>query len=990
VQVRTELAPKALQIKEKLQNSADGIFQWVNESIRHLKSVAVYELDQSLKEMPVGLHSSYEKIFSRIARAEPAVQKKVQSALRWLAVSARPLTVRDLWTALRLEARGDRDVKALLEDCSSSSHTDEAIVDELYELLGPLLRISHSLSSGYYIQLIHPSLRVAVTVQDVGDNSAACAPYHFSESAAQVHCFQLCMDICAETALHHAVCLERSLPPLVDYAWSFWAYHCHRSGLLFDDAKLRTQFDKMVAGVSRDCLVFLNALVDFSSVSLVEMMQQLNELHSTMSVKLAQESLSPAVDAMVLVRKNIPIAFQLSEARKYTDADRLLRPEAPSPLETDQQDEPSGWATALKSKFASRPSSTLKLALDLVLAQRPQLVEHRAKATSVLTRASQCLRIVALRFSVEPVATTLKLRSNARSLSPIHLLARVANFMEECGNYPYWDITPPNIVYTRCFACSNDDRFFGPAKFVLQALDDGQTKVVWTEDRVRLLEKQSSLPSQITSEHKRHVQKIYQMPGHSHLVAQVTYSLFNFNMDVYGGLTQILLVNPMKEAHLRTSLLVARVSGSYTGPDELLASQAPESYYANEYQEFVRAIPQLIKLLFVRYVVALFEVFADLTQAAIALHIVKLKACANDLDFVGNLVQYSRLPGGLISPAHFVPGLILFCIRCRYMPWWTIYITQTTWQDLYLGLKHPAAFLNIDGNLTFRATILLTMKCKMLELLGLVVTTRSLFSLAPSSSGAHIAKSILCFNAFLLIERIAFRVSRSLVTAVATGRVMFSDADSVGGVVSFTFSFWFIHAFALMLHAGHVGMLQGLNGWWQFFALLSRVLLLILFSVYLGSVGSAIRMMLYPITLPLWLISRAFFASWAWILRIIGASTFLLMVALAVFFARQYWTDPYGLKDSLEGLQRAAQAIRLSIGPDMMMSLQEIGRGKLRDSKGDQYTSHERAVLRGTGPAPSNTRHSQLRQDPEVIQETHLGRLAVGNSSSSDTHLKID
>lgn len=88
-----------------------------------------------------------------------------------------------------------------------------------------------------------------------------------------------------------------------------------------------------------------------------------------------------------------------------------------------------------------------------------------------LLDATRSLRLVALRFAVNPVYAALIQKAGGSSFSPINALVYFAQILEETASFPYWHHLPESLDPAETFLCNNDDPQAGPAKFVLQSVE---------------------------------------------------------------------------------------------------------------------------------------------------------------------------------------------------------------------------------------------------------------------------------------------------------------------------------------------------------------------------------------------------------------------------------------------------------------------------------------------------------------------------------------
>jgi hypothetical protein len=963
VRRKPEFSDSVDEITTKLRTSADGIFQWINESVTYLESdhIEADGLSQTLVDLPVGLPSMYEKVLAQTLSKHEEVRFRVTAALRWLAVSARPLTAMELKNALAIEVALQAQERETPQEFGFSKEllklgpADEHAANYIHKLLGSLVQISPLRQGEYYVQLVHPSLKVFL-LSSLND-PPALSQFHFSSAEAHGHCAKVCMAVCSETTLTHAQACNRQLPPLVDYAWSYWSYHHHLSCDDLEKPHQKRRLNTMVENVSRDGIVFLNVLVGFASSPVVRLPDDGNELRATISLQHAQDSLLPAVQALEKVRTKAPMVAQnMQTALKDTARILLLQPDA---LPFDEQ--PSGrftFLTKLKARFTWSTSDTMSLQVTKAFQERPLLVQKAAADSIALWDMSQALRQVALRFSVDPIAAALAMDAGNSRFSPVHILSRIANLAEECGNLPYWDrrlLPTPNLDFTACFVCPPGDRFFGPAKFVLGALDDESVKVAWTEDRVKIREtKRAEDWALIGNEHRQHVREIHQLPGDSFIIASWTYDIFLGQETYRNGRRQVTLGGIAKQLHMQTKLHVGAPEDLVDSTPNTLARHAPQDFRENEYEYYVKAVPQLLCAMYVQYIMLLLQVFGQLSRQAIAQHAARLELAFRELAQAVLYVGAMFNPDAALSVWHVPLGLFIFWLRCRYIPWWAAFNCPHTWRELYLGLRHPAVFLNVDIAVGWRRWLWDWFRMVSSEMVNQVIIQIATAG-AQQNEVSPVACSYVIFTAFCQVQRSALSVAYALVTVVATGIIMFANEETAGGVVKFTFAYWALTIFNMVVTGIRTGLTQGTNTVVYLGAVFLQFCVIIAIITKADRIWQVVSWAFAPITVPFFLaskaISTALHFNWLPVIRIVGGTAFLLGTAVAVWWAHRWFVDPHNTKASLRALYQASQLARPALGRHDVRTVYQIANDDLL---------HSKAPSRQPSPRPSPRRSPNL------------------------------
>jgi ankyrin repeat protein len=120
------------QVERTLLDRSEGTFLWVGFAIAELlKKQTVFEVEQCLDDLPVGLPALYGRMFRHIA---PQDTEKVAQLLKWTILSARPLSLLEL---------------AIVIPCKATRlRSAEEVVRDLVTLCQPFLKIQPKAESG--------------------------------------------------------------------------------------------------------------------------------------------------------------------------------------------------------------------------------------------------------------------------------------------------------------------------------------------------------------------------------------------------------------------------------------------------------------------------------------------------------------------------------------------------------------------------------------------------------------------------------------------------------------------------------------------------------------------------------------------------------------------------------------------------------------------------------------------------------------------------
>jgi hypothetical protein len=1004
---KPQLGSKGQDIVQKLQSGAQGMFQWVSASVGHLlKDVhAPEDVDRSLEDLPEGLTSTYSRMFQRIAKMAPFLQFRVKVVLRWLAVSARPLTALELKVAIMLED----NPQAAMNFIKGDKYNYAKLAQELRTLLEDLIQVDQLENSTHSIQLAHPSLRKSLTSEISLDNQAI-TPFKFSEEKAHRGCALACMQLIQHSAFSHTNAFGISQAPLVEYAWEFWAYHFKLSSISLRDNDFERAFNAMILDITCDGMAFLGALADFASSPLERVRGVEGDLAYIVSLQHAQESILPSMKALEFVRSKTPLSMELVKAREIVSRSTY----SANPVTKAYQ--VGSWlerrATNFRIKVLRTQSAVMNLRTDDHLAKNVQLKSSVQPTMAALWDAARKLRIVALRFAVNPVYGALIAKAGGYTFSPIHFLVYIAGLLEECGNYPYWEDLPPPFDIVEPFICGPRDPFAGAARFVLHSFEH-RYPVLQEADTVpevarepspkpgprhRRARSHSPRPDPrdvgayqtISADDRRRVQALQEMPGHKYLTAGVAYQLFHVGDDDWLKF----LVDPLKNVHMDKVLLLKEDKEYpvlWEDPRKRLMRHAPQSLQNSPLTHYIRSLPVTLRLMFVRFFTDVAEVFGRFSRHALAMHFSRVETAKEELKEVKMYLQRLQNPDDPVMLWHFAPAFVLFWLRSRFIPTFGAHFSPHPWKEFLFSYNHPAAYLDWQDSKTVWSW------CKWtLNYLCARTLTISTLSVGLALQKGKIRDAFNIFGTFSIIcqlERSIFSICFVAATLVASARVIFVDEASTVAVANFSFYYW-VNTFAIMcISCFQMGMLTHVSAWWQFTIwLLSHLALTIVWVLYSRVVCRflvrALRRLLYHLTWPIWLVLKAAMEAYVPILKGVGIFLFVYAGFLAMYWMSRWIRDPYDTKSSRSGLEDARRIARSTVKPDQRKRIGLYPLGSTieasEDEKGFRLSVRAPTLDRendkkGKGNSTSDENEQQLII-PEMTGEERVGRFFGGGA----------
>ncbi|KKK19651.1 hypothetical protein ARAM_001652 [Aspergillus rambellii] len=1019
---KPRLLVKEETIVKSLHDGAHGMFQWVNSAFEHLKYVEdPRDIEQSLNGIHKDLIDTYDKIFERLGqdRAEFEI-RRIRVFLQFLAVSATPVSSADVKIAglaaecLYQEAveggskkecarRTEESLKTLLDyqQCSDSWDVAES---DMRACLGSVVDIC----SDGTLQFKHPSILRALTrIDPATSGSPESSIFKFSLEEAHLTIARICMTVCRSSTFIHSNVFVSTPVPMVAYAWNYWAYHFKKSKcVLLTEAQgvqlwslvqsnpavlqgvweaqqaLQEIFNRMVDGVSRDALLYLEALIDFISRPLRAVPGRFSDREYVLCLQRAQESLLRPTEDLCSLRKAPydSFAYNLSGDRALVTG--ALAKETPDPLAaTNLRHKAVDAAAQAKSKLLGPSSSVFRLHLDDYL-QSNQAVPRPSGPSRLLLDVARDLRRVALRFAVDPIYSALLATASGSSFSPLHPLVHVAQLLEECGQYPYWEPLPIATDHMGYFICPADDLEYAPAKFVLHCFEwrsakrDGSemTPIQPTTHKLKARPSPSGHRLvRVSTENREQVRRLHQITADKYFAAQLSYAVFQ--ADEKNGWINYLITNPLRNMHMKTSLLITEIRDSQMSndPASILNHYAPTEVHETQMGAFLRSVPRLLPVYFVHYVVLLLEAFGRVARQTLSAHFTKIQIAYVELQQVTGFLWRAFTPGNLppLKSKYFAAAVALFLLRCRYFHSWGSYFWFHPWTQFSYAYKHPAVYLDMQNEFHFWRCCWRLVLYFVTSLSG---TTSMGFTMMPDLNDTptgHISMVYAIFHSFCTIERSLFAFTAVVATLIASASVMLYDLETLIQIYSFSLAFWLNLGFEISLGGMQIALPARLQGWTGILMTLAiRVAVYYLVVRYFVTVSRFFTF----VSRPFWLVMLAF---WKYFLnnsialaKGIGTLCILLMAYKAFWTMHKFIWDPYGIEDSLKALLSASHNARATLNAGQAGNLRRIGWYPLGIRVAEPTENIEQHAITERGQPYANV---PLRQAVSGLQESVAG-----------------
>lgn len=998
-----ELILKKPQLKEKediimvsLRDRAQGMFQWVNAALEHLKYIEdPNDTESSLNGIRGELIDTYENVLKHFAmEKDDERQSRIRTSLQFLAVCGTAVSPMDIKIAYLVKQRPEE----ILFNITNPKHgqtSTESSEKEIRVLLGSVVDIC----SDGTVQFQHPSMLRALTRVGSASDNPTTAKFKFSLEDAHAEICRICLLVCRATTFVHANAFTKYPTPLVEYAWNYWAYHLNLSKMGFvtsaerDNIKklaaldpnlkesatkqlnFQDDFDKMIDGVSRDTLLYLEALVDSLCRPLRAVGGHFSDREYVLSLQRAQESLLEPTRDLCTLRRLLPSSFKLQDTRRWVAnySSQAVKTTTSIARVHGAIETVSG----MKSKLMGDRSSVGRLYLDEYLKDHPQL-PRPSQSIKLLLDIARKLRLVALRFSVDPIYSSLLASAGGSSFSPLHPLIYAAQLFEESGRYPYWEALPPATDLMERFICQADDPEFAPAKFVLHCFEWREPHICddLSDDGhyVRATKALAIRPSpsghqltRVSTENKEQVRRLHQINAERFWGARFSYRIFH--SDRQGGWN--MLTNPLSNMHMKYSLLVEenQLGAIMEDPVQVLDNYAPTEVQEQPLKSFLKGLPYIFRSSLIQYTIYIFESFGRLARQAMATHFARIETAIKELAMVAAFVQRVYNPGALprVPWWYFIYGLLLYLLRCRYFPSWGSYLWFHSWRKFSYAYKHPATYIDLQNDFGFWELLGNVCLFMLYTMISTAAVTATLLPNVNGNAMRHTIFTYAAFHCFCTIDRSLFAISAALATFLACASLMMRDMDTVVNLFKGSLLFWLGTFVSLIISAIQLGGLQSGGGWFAIFGAAGlQLVALYLMLVYHAGILAGLFYIFTPITATATFLWRhALFAS-VLMAKIIGGLVLALIVLRALQFTHKFIWDPYDTEDSLRKLLEASRLVRSTLTIEDTKKLKRIGWYPLGEREVRPTHNLVAEAMAETGPPRSRV---PLQSVTEELQE---------------------
>jgi hypothetical protein len=908
-------------ITSMVNQKANGMFQWINSVFEQLKHIRDAEdVEPSLNYAEENLLNTYDRLFTRLSSNRSEVSlRRIRTSFMFLATSATPVTAADVKFSYLVQELMQNEPwreSHIFDLFNPETNVDRVRTadKEMLLNLGPAVNISPEGT----LQFMHSSVQQYLTqrVPTTGWESVA-ERVRFSPHDAHRVMAEICMAVCASTTFVHANSFSHGQIPLVQYAWTYWAYHLHHSQVKFEAStngfRLRRLFDRMIHSVTVDSLEYVDALVEFASRPSGSLPGTLWAKEYAMCLKRAQDSLSETGGdhCDVLRPRHESISMELAEAREETSAS-MSRPTSLSIMDTAR------YGLAKVSKLLRQHPP--RFSIGEYLEKHPWL-PPQTKSSKLLLKLARSLRMTALSFAIEPVYSILLQESTGTSFSPLHPLVYVAQLTEEGGRYPYWEAMPPSTDLMERFIRSLPESDPVTAKFLLHCFE-------WRDvNKPDAVVRPTHAPGRIAGQ--------YKPLSRGYLSGE----LVKDGEDSSQPLQIVDTENPVRAVIRRyttgddsefdsESKPVGQIDVTKNSPDFMHEGEADDQkpfVYSS-----VQDIPYLVLKNFVNLVFDILQHAGHIALLSLRSYLRQVRLPVTELlqstKFIWRLYDPADLPP--IGSSHVLLAICLFYLRCRFFPSWDAYAWSHEWDQLQWVFRYPLQYLEMQSSYSFWQQGIAIFMFFFSSTVGLIATAFTQDYKLSNGKASLIITSYAVFHSICSLERSLLALVTTAATILAACLIMLHDIKSAAAVFKLGIWFWFLVIIqSLFLHASAESSLKSGNR--GRVAMVGGTLLYLAILYLAINKSSQIVNYSWRLTGPLRQVVIYVWRDWLGASAVLARYTVVTVVIWTAVYAfnkihRPIW-DPYNMKASMRRLVRTSRVMKSALRTAGVLEVRRIG-----------------------------------------------------------------
>ena len=755
-------------------------------------------------------------------------------------------------------------------------------------------------------------------------------------------------------------------------------------------------FDQMISSVSQNALIFLCALSDFVSRPMSFCDWTDNEIEHIVCFQRAQESLTQSIQEVVKLRELHSFAKGLKDVRKlYTEIQDLPTPET--------RQKGLRWlhskTISLYCSYMGDPTSVLNIKGRLFAESSYTGRWTMCNGSKALWNTAACLRATALRFAVNPIYTSLMITGQSDHFSPINFLVHTSALFEEVGNYPHWDKLPLRVDILEPFVTTPKDPQHGPARFVLHSMippssPDDEDRASGSQKLSFALRPDWRLAANdfaVSATHKELVKKVHQVSSSTFWVTKARLGVFKSNDPIL----QTFATNPLSNIQLRANMYMGRDENYLTlmgDPNMVLERYVPQAVEDSPRVTFIRSIPQLLSTSLATYIAELFQRFGDISKATASISFAQMEIVKSHVLNLKSTLLFTWNRDSKIDIHHILMAIAIYMIRLRYVPSFGGMLINVRLRDMIHCFKHPAQYLEvINGHATSifsMAFLKWGMLCMAHDLLCIRLKNRSALEGANTPNNLAMPLTIKIYFDLMLTHRSIYQLGYHTATTIATGLLMFRDAESVKKLVLFSGTFWASQLQGLGMIAVALGSQQR-NMWTFIFLFLLQLGALVLFARLLDYFGifGFFSWVMSPVLDFLWHALETAMLRYGRVIQISGMLAFAFMVYRTFWMVDGWMWDPFNLTGSLRYLHEANVRARRTLPAAQMMRIGCYPLGALPPS----------SQVPATSPAPPPhqskyypTTQSHIETEAQTTSTTRTALNGTYKLEDDSSHVKVE
>lgn len=659
-------------IRQFISTHALGMFQWARLVLYELNfAQSQDDVRRCLDRFPRELNEAYSKTFRRLSRTQGFDKENAMIVLKILLAAYRPLKWLDVAVAFKLHqelrAHPRIDLQGLHEIVNTATRKAHTLPDSYFAFLGPLVDIRSTADSDdtakwhkttdhrmtRTLVICHHSLTqwIEGVASAVEMRSDSWQEFHFSRKEAHEPLALLCLAMITSrsglsTYLRGIYSPGTSTPPFLDYAGEYWSFHLRAVGNdLTSGIHKETQYRDGVKGCLTMGDVAGAALVHSIEISTAVVLalstfansiklQDVNSLSRMISLRNLKNALLPSTQAIVRLKDSLPHSFRIL---------RELRNEM-GPLSDDVHPGASFDTTTTTLSRDLDSETVLRVLATLEARNYPtsllQLLKRRQQQETIhnICKTSRSLRKLSILLAVDPLRTWINSQTSDGGLSPITALAHTS---EAIDTYLAASLLPPELFSRYNFRDQFNAEHGHP-----------QHGLIIAACRELSIRDDSSLDAPF---YKEHIMKHYRISAWDWTITRLLIAGLQMSPNDPSGMDQAV------KYWLASHKLWPQ------GPSDSQWESAFEVMSRLPFQSITRSAKKTTKLFSSILRAGVIFGFKYIVQVVPLLEHVFISATMNWALWCNSLKPTLKLLSQ--NRFHFLVALLIYLLRCRYVPW---------------------------------------------------------------------------------------------------------------------------------------------------------------------------------------------------------------------------------------------------------------------------------------------------------------------------------